>query len=381
MPRRMHRTTFGLGNKKLVGTALTLGALMIAATTASADTAVKSKKKKAATPAAATTPDASPASSPSTTPAAAAKPAAAGAAAPLAPADGAPAGAPAPAPDEPPPSADSFAGVNENPDAPKVPVDPDAPKAVVVVKRPTGYPIEEALRPITLPKYTSEVSLGISETLNPSITNATLRGRFGLTNQWQLGITYNVGGLFDNGCATSAGCTSKITFNTGKSFGVDVTYLLTDWVGVSATVPVYVDPFAIGLDLGAPLKFTFGDKFAVGGLNDFVDIRLHSFVPSLTDQSVNSASAVQANTHTSLPKGSLNFVAYGIYQIQSNLALIAQLGGELVDFSSQNTVYPLNATIQISPVRTVDLSLTAGWQDLNNASSSFGFLAQVRARI
>ena len=371
----MHRTTFGLGNKALVGTALTLGALMISATTATADTAAK--KKKAATPAA--SPDASPASSPSATPAS--TPAATGAAAPLAPADGAPPGTPAPAPDEPPPSEESFNGVNENPNAPKVPVDPDAPKAVVVVKRPVGYPIEEALRPITLPKYMSEVSLGISEVLNPSDTNATLRGRFGITNQWQLGITYNVGGLFDNGCGTSTGCTNKITFNTGKSFGVDLTYLITDWVGVSATVPVYVDPFAMGLNLGAPLKFTFGDKFAVGGLNDFIDIRLHNFVPSLTDERSNSQSAVLSNTHTSLPNGSLNFVGYGIYQIQPNLAVIGELGGELLNFSSQNTIYPLKATIQISPVRTVDLSLTAGWDDLNNATSTFGFLAQIRARI
>src|SRR5436190_18985190 len=78
--------------------------------------------------------------------------------------------------EDPPPS--DITGTAENPDAPHSMVDGDAPPAVEAVAapvRPAGYPIEEALRPITPPPNLSEVSLLPHAQVSPYAATTALR--------------------------------------------------------------------------------------------------------------------------------------------------------------------------------------------------------------
>ena len=64
--------------------------------------------------------------------------------------------------------------------------------------------------------------------------------------------------------------------------------LLQDWIGVQVGVPIYISPLAVSLTLGAPIKFTFGDKFAIGGLDDLLNIRLTKFAPTFYQELQNA---------------------------------------------------------------------------------------------
>mgnify|MGYP000373177365 CR=1 FL=1 len=65
---------------------------------------------------------------------------------------------------------------------------------------------------------------------------------------------YAIGGLYDDGKVTPA----KTRWNTGKAVEINFQFLVTDWVAPRIAIPMYVDPFTIGMTLGAPVKFRFG---------------------------------------------------------------------------------------------------------------------------
>ena len=96
------------------------------------------------------------------------------------------------------------------------------PRAVAapVAKKPTGYPIEEALRPITLPQNMAEVSIASALRSSPFADADALRARYGITPQVQLGLTYVFGGIYDD--PTTDEKTGK-AFHAGKAVGLDVT--------------------------------------------------------------------------------------------------------------------------------------------------------------
>ena len=62
----------------------------------------------------------------------------------------------------------------------------------------SGYPIEEALRPITLPRNMTEVGLDPHAMVSTFANSTSLRARYGITNKVQLGLTYAIGGIFDD---------------------------------------------------------------------------------------------------------------------------------------------------------------------------------------
>jgi hypothetical protein len=271
------------------------------------------------------------------------------------------------------PSADP-SGTAENPGAPTSPntdAPIDAPPPPPPMKK-SGYPIEEVQRPITLPTFMSEVALdmrtGVAPPNSPVDAEPTLRGRFGITRQWQIGLEYGIGGFYDDNATDMM---DKVEFNTGKSLGFDVTYQALSWVGARVAVPMYLDPFAIGATFGAPLKFRLGPKFAFGGMHDFLSIKFHNFMPSTTSERENEANAGLVATNTGTAAGALRFSTFGVYQAKPNLALGGQLGITLADFSSQDSIYTLRGTLQHSPMKKLDLGAALGFGDLTDARNSF----------
>jgi hypothetical protein len=283
--------------------------------------------------------------------------------------------------EDPPPS--DMTGTAENPDAPRSMMDAETPVVTTVAPppRPPGYPIEQTLRPIALPQNLSEVSLMPHAVVSPYAGSTALRARYGITSKVQLGLTYLVGAIFDDPATPE----SKQAFHPGKAVGLDVTYLIEDWIGVQVGVPMYISPFAVSLAIGVPMKFTFGDKYAVGGLDDFLNIRLNHFAPTFYQELQNATNANNTMTNTIKSQGELRVSLYGLYQYQPNFAIIGRIGVQMEDFSTSKTegcvgdclTTFISAGLLYAPRKYLDLGLSIGFDDLAHGGSfaPAGFLA------
>lgn len=260
-------------------------------------------------------------------------------------------------------------GTSEDPDAPKT---GDGSAVVVAVPeklKTSGYPIEQVLRPITLPANMSEITLGAVAPVDPFVPTAVLRARYGITRQVQLGLTYVLAGIYDDPGTTNS---TKSTIHPGKAVGLDVTVLMQEWIGIRIGVPVYIDPIAFALQLGAPMKFRFAEgKLALGGLDDLLTIRLYEFPPSLTSEVFNATGAAQADNNSIQSRGSFRVSAYAEYQQSPKLALIGRVGLTLEDFSGTrsaggggSTTF-IRAGFQYSPKKFLDVGGSLGWEDLS----------------
>jgi hypothetical protein len=319
----------------------------------------------------------------------------AGSAPPPVPAAGSGSGSaePPPPPVEEPPA--DMEGTSENPDAPKIPGQEEKkPEVKVPEKKQTGYPTEEVLRPITLPANMAEVS--ISPHAQVAIDNGTLgdvgyagsdtlRARYGITRQIQLGLTYTYAGIYDDP-KTQA---DKITFKPGKALGLDVTYLIKDFIGVKLGVPVWIykpeggGAPAVGLQIGVPLKFRFFNKLAIGGLDDLLSIKLTKFAPSFEYEYLNAYRAAANDLNTKSPDGFLRLAGYIVYQKDPKLALLGRFGITFEDFASERTSKGggstsfLRAGVEYTVKKYLDVGITLGFDDLSDLGSfgPWGLLA------
>jgi hypothetical protein len=283
--------------------------------------------------------------------------------------------------EDPPPS--DMTGTAENPDAPRTTFEGDTGAVVATAPPPrkTGFPIEEVERGITLPQNMSEVSIAPHAVVSPYAGSTALRARYGITSKVQLGLTYVVGGIFDD----PATLESKQGFHPGKAVGLDVTVMLQDWVGVQVGVPVYISPLAVSLALGAPMKFTFGDKFAIGGLDDFLNIKLDRFAPTFYQEVQNATNANDIMSNTVKSAGELRVSLFGMYQYRPDFVIIGRTGIQMEDFATGKTdgcdgeclTTFLHAGFHYSPRKYLDLGLQIGFDDLAHGGSfaPAGFLA------
>jgi len=264
-------------------------------------------------------------------------------------------------------------GTSEDPDAPKIGDGSAVGVAVPEKQKTVGYPIEQALRPITLPANMSEISLGAVAPVDPFVPTAVLRARYGITRQVQLGLTYVLAGVYDDPSTLNS---SKSTIHPGKAVGLDVTVLMQEWIGLRIGVPVYIDPVAFALELGAPMKFRFAEgKLALGGLDDLLTIKLYEFPPSLTSEVTNAAGAFKADNNSIQSRGSFRVSAYAEYQQSPKLALIGRVGLTLEDFSGTRSASGggsttfIRAGFQYSPKKFLDVGGTLGWEDLSKVGA------------
>ena len=279
---------------------------------------------------------------------------------------------PPPPPEELPPS--DMEGTSENPSAP---VDYDAPRpdlVPVAPPRPAGYPVEEVLRPLTLPRFMTEVALDARFNISPFINGQTLRARFGVTSQVQVGLLYNIGGIYDDGPRDTA-------FNTGKAVAIAGTYKIREWVAAQLVVPMYLEPFAASFTLGAPMKFVFADKFALVLAEDVLEVRVTEFVPSLTSELENEVNVTNVETNTQTSRGTFRFSGAGFYQHKPDLAFTARLAVSILDFDSQSLGYLLKVGVQKTVIKNLDLTALMGFDDLGDADNTFGLQLGAAFRI
>jgi hypothetical protein len=284
--------------------------------------------------------------------------------------------------EDPPP--EDMEGTAENPDAPRRVGEEEAVTGgVAPPPKSTGYPIEDVLRPITLPAVTSEVSLDVRSTFDPVDLETGLRAKYGITRQWQLGLRYLIGGFYDDDLVNMD---DKAAFNTGKAFGLDVTYLVYDWLGAHVTLPFYVDPFAMGITIGAPMKFRFGEDqpgkgWAIVVLDDFLDIPIYEFMPSLTSERQNELFVDAVESGDVKANGNIHLRAGIIKQFSPEMALKGNIVQTFVDFGDTDNPTGIEAMIQYSPTKDLDVTGRLGIDALDNASSTTGLILAAAYRI
>lgn len=283
---------------------------------------------------------------------------------------------PAPAP---PPPADTkprdMEGTDENP---TLPAEFDAPPPIVdrVTKKPapTGYPIAEVARPLTLHRFQTELGLDTRNVVSPFVNGFTLRGRFGITPKVQVALAYNIGGIYDDGGGST-------TFNTGKAVALGATVALQSWLAASISIPMYLEPFAASVTLGAPMKFRFGDRIAMVLAEDVIDVRLTEFVPSLSDEAANEAQAARIGTNTTTSKGNLRFGGAAFYQYKPDLAFMGRLAISFIDFKSIDIGYFLKAGAQLTVRKNLDVAALLGFDDLEEADKTLGLTLSAQIRL
>ena len=315
------------------------------------------------------------------TPAPTPAPAGAGSGSAAAPADGS---AVQPIEDAPP---SDMEGRDENPDAPRGTGDETTgvvatPKAM----KPAGYPLEQSQRPITLPANMAELSIGPHFQASPYAGADALRARYGITKQIQLGLTYVMGGVYDDPVSSK----KEYKFHVGKAAGLDVTVLLTNWLAVRGGIPVYFDPFAASFAAGAPMKFILSEKMAIGGMDDVLNVRIKRFPPSFYQEAYNAAGAANDMNNTEQSRGRLRFSGYVEYQQNPKMALLGKIGietdlgagggGAAGTSTPSDTVSFIRAGVQYSPKKYLDVGGTIGFDDLSKLGS-FGLAGILAVRI
>jgi hypothetical protein len=233
----------------------------------------------------------------------------------------------------------------------------------------------------------AEVSTGPRALVSPFQSAMALRARYGITEKVQVGLTYMLAGVFDE-----LGAPKKWAFHPGKAVGVDVTVMVQEWLGVRLGVPMYIDPFAAGLELGAPMKWRFGGgKYALGAFDDFFAVRVKRFVPTFDQEKPNADSAAQTRpggSNTLQSRGEIRFSVYGTMQYQPKTALLGRTGLAVRDFSSTATSvmgnsglrYFLRAGVQHTPRKYLDVAFSIGFEDLGDPGT-FGPSVLVAFRI
>jgi hypothetical protein len=279
-------------------------------------------------------------------------------------------------------------GRDENPDAPHGTGD-DTTGVVATPKmmKPAGYPLEQSQRPITLPANMAEVSIGPHFQVNPYAGTDALRARYGITKQIQFGLTYVMGGVYDQ---PTTNMKRDYGFHVGKAAGVDVTVLLTNWLAVRGGVPVYFDPFAVSFAAGAPMKFILNEKLAIGGLEDVMNIRIKRFPPSFYQELFNAQGAANEINGSQQSRGRLRFSGFVEYQQNPKMALLGRVGletdlgagssGAAGTATASDTVTFIRAGVQYSPKKYLDVGGTLGFDDLSKAGS-FGLAGILAVRI
>ena len=265
-------------------------------------------------------------------------------------------------------------GASENPDAsPEFGVEDPHKQARSAEPVETSYPRELVRRPLTLHKGMFEMRLDLPSIVNPIQLQSQLSAFYGITDRVQIGLAYGPGTVSNHDVYD--------VYLTGKAIAVEARYQLTPWAAAQLTVPMYVDPFAMGLTLGVPMKFRFFGKAALVFGQDFFTIRTYRFAPSLSDNIYNQDRVGDLDTNTQISLGELRFVAGVLYQSSPKTAFFTEFGFVATDFSTLDPIVPLRVTISHSPSPRVDLGLRVGFNNLDRAIDEFGVMLSITLRI
>ncbi len=232
-----------------------------------------------------------------------------------------------------------------------------------------GYPTRVIDRPLTLPGTTSEVSFALPVLVDPYAFGATLRATYAITSDVQIGLRYGLGALTEDG------------FEVGKAVSLDTRYRFTDNISAQVSIPAFLDPFAVGLVLGAPMRFTFFDTFAILVGEDLVSIKLSKFLPSIDNASQNAGSIANLDDNTITARWIGTPTVRGIYQWSEKVGLDAQFGFQFTDRNDDATTTLLNVGVLKVHNQDLDFGARIGARSLSEFVDTFGLSIFANYRI
>lgn len=241
------------------------------------------------------------------------------------------------------------------------------------------YPIEVTKRPLTLTKYQAEISLDA-----PFVTNEgnaamwqVLRGAYGITQDLEVGITYSFGLINLSGEGDG--------FIAGKAFSFDggFTFWPQHWA-VRGSLAFYVDPdnFGMGINLGAPFRFTIGDRWAIFGLHDLLQIGIVKMPVDVANPGYNEAIVVSTGAGLSEePVGNLAINAGAMYQLQPNVVLYGTMGLYYPDFEQSAQTFPMFLGGTWSKDAKLDVGGRLGFTDPDQGFDAFALSVYAAYRL
>ncbi len=233
--------------------------------------------------------------------------------------------------------------------------------------KPTGYPARVINRPLNLPGGMVELGLEIPVHVDPFGVSSTLRGAYGITRSISVGLQYSPGRYTEE-------------FSVGKAVGVEAQYLITDIIAAQLTLPIYLDPFAMGIVLGAPFKYTMFDKFSIVGGRNLMSFKVHEFLPSVENATLNDALIAARDNNTIVPVWVVNATAGAIYQLDDKIALDALFGTRFDDTNAAATS-SLDLGILYAQSNKLDFGARLGVADLSSFTESLGLRLFLNFRI
>jgi hypothetical protein len=232
-----------------------------------------------------------------------------------------------------------------------------------------GYPDRVIDRPLTLPGSTSEVSFALPVLVDPYAFGATLRGTYAITSDVQVGLRYGLGAFTEDG------------FNVGKAVSLDTQYRFTDNISAQVAIPAFLDPFAVGLVLGAPMRFKFFDTFLILVGEDLVSIKLHEFFPSIDNAGQNAANILRLETNEITPLWLGTASVRGVYQWSEKTALDAQFGFQVDDRRETASTTLFNVGLLRVHNQDLDFGARLGATSLSEFVDTFGLSVFANYRI
>jgi hypothetical protein len=270
------------------------------------------------------------------------------------------------------PSGEVPAGASETPGGPDSAVGMERPVVETATPekpvRPAEYPLAVALRPITLYSGMFEVGAGAGLFPSPAAFTTALRARYGITDQVEVGLRYALIGADENDTVS------------GKAMAVDVVVGITDWAAAQLSIPVLLDPFAMGFTLGAPLKFRFGDQLALFVGSDLFSYRIKDFVPSVVDPRINARRAEGIANNTIVSDGNLRVIGGAIYQLEPHMAVAVDIGVTTEFEELENPELPLGGTFSYTYEDLLDLTARLGFDNIGEGST-FSLTAGLAVRL
>lgn len=252
----------------------------------------------------------------------------------------------------------------ENPNNPDDAVGMSEPVAEVGKKappKPTGYPEKVVDRPITLHRNMVEANFDYYVNASPFRGDGLVGGRYGVSDQIEVGLRYGFGSASSDG------------YSTGKTLALDAEYLIRPWVAAQLSIPILVDPLAVGVTLGAPMKFSFFNKLAFELGRDLVSFRTNRFVPEIENAQATEALVAADDVGTEPDNGEIHIEAKAIYQARPNIAGELRAALTAPDFSLPSDAPLLfDVGVVYTHEKRLDIGGRLGFQDLNQAGDSFG---------
>lgn len=257
-------------------------------------------------------------------------------------------------------------GSNENPDSS---TEFGVEETVKPSELSIGYPVEVIKRPLTLAAGMFEMAVEVPSYIGPVRSNTHVRASYGITRQIQISVEYG------------PGTATADEFVTGKGMGVEYRQLLTDFLSLQLGVPMYADPFSIGLIVGIPMRFGLGDKAALFIGEDLLSFKMYRFVPSVEDARYNEAQVAKDKINETTSFGDVRIVGGAMYQYRPNVVLKGEFGWLPFDYSIIDAGYLLRGTLIYSPYRSFDIGVRVGFDNLDEAGSTFGVSLSAALRI